>query len=394
MAVLRRLNEAGYKAYLVGGSVRDLLLGMRPKDFDIATDAHPEKIRRLFRNSRLIGKRFRLVHVFFGREIIEVSTFRAHHPEKAHPEGHKSDSGMLLRDNIFGTIEDDAWRRDFSINALYYDAASATVIDYTGGMEDLEKKTIRILGDPINRYKEDPVRMLRAVRLAAKLDFCFEAATEQALHTLKDELKHISSARLFDVVLKIFYCGRAVEAFNLLQQYGFFALLFPQTDAALSENQGDRTLALIMQSCKNTDARIANDQSLNPAFLFAVLLWPCLQEKKQQFKKEGHRPFHALHMAINKVIRKQTQIIAVPRRYTTIMEEIWSLQHPLIERSKRRISTTFAHPRFRAAYDFLVLRFESGELALKEAVEWWEDFQTLPAEEQLAMTSPAKSAHE
>jgi poly(A) polymerase len=384
LAVLKQLQQAGYQAYLVGGSVRDLLLGMRPKDFDIATDAHPEKIRRLFRNSRLIGKRFRLVHVFFGREIIEVSTFRAHHPEQAHPEGHASNTGMLLRDNIFGSIEDDAWRRDFTINALYYNAADATVIDYTNGMQDLRNKSIRILGDPISRYKEDPVRMLRAIRLAAKLSFSLEAETGKHLYDLKDELKHVSNARMFDVVLKLFYCGHAVIAFNMLRQYGFFGLLFPQTEAMLKlPAETEKTLALILQSCRNTDLRIANEQSLNPAFLFATLLWPPVQHRKQQFKEEeGHRGFHALQLATHKVIRKQTQTIAIPRRYTAIIEEIWAMQHLLEEHPKRRIFAIFSQPRFRAAYDFLLLRFEAGETNLKKAVMWWQEFQTLTAEQR------------
>ncbi len=378
LTVLNRLHQAGFQAYLVGGSVRDLLLNLKPKDFDIATDAHPEEVRRLFRNSRLIGRRFRLVHVFFGLDIVEVATFRKGHPEDAHPEGRQSATGMLIRDNIYGSMADDAWRRDFTINALYYNIADYSIVDYTGGLADLKQHRITILGDPIARYKEDPVRMLRALRLTAKLDFTMDAATAAPIQELKTLIKNVSPARLFDEVLKLFYCGHGMRAYRLLHHYGLFAFLFSQTEKALSaeELRKEQFLALLLQSFKNTDARLANGQSLNPAFLFAVLLWPPLQLSVQRLEDEGNAPYVALEMAMKKVLAAQQQEIAIPKRYTLIMMEIWTMQFPLQVRNKKYIKTLFASPRFRAAFDFLVLRMESGEAQLKSAVDWWQHFQT------------------
>lgn len=388
LSVLNRLHQAGFEAYLVGGSVRDLLLGLKPKDFDIATNAHPEQVRRLFRNSRLIGRRFRLIHVFFGLEIIEVATFRRGHPEDAHPEGKQSASGMLIRDNIYGTLADDAWRRDFTINALYYNIADYSIVDYTGGLADLKQHRIRILGDPLARYKEDPVRMLRALRLTAKLDFTMDPVTAHPIPELKTLIKNVAPARLFDEVLKLFYCGHAMRAYRLLHHYGFFALLFTETEKALSaeEPRKEEFMALLLQSFKNTDARILNGQSLNPAFLFSVLLWPPLQLYTQRFEDQGHPPYLALNMATQRVISTQQRAVAIPRRYTQIMEEIWSMQFPLQARNKRHIKSLFASPRFRAAFDFLVLRMEAGETQLASAVDWWQRFQTANPQDKHKMT--------
>ncbi len=384
LTVLNRLHQSGYQSYLVGGSVRDLLLGIIPKDFDIATDAHPEQVRRLFRNSRLIGRRFRLIHVFFGPEIIEVATFRTTHPEEDHPEARQTNTGMLIRDNIYGSMEDDAWRRDFSINALYYNISDFSVIDYTGGLKDLENHAIRILGDPVERYKEDPVRMLRALRLAAKLDFTLDPETAKPIQELNDLIKHVSPARLFDEVIKLFYCGHAMRAFRLLSHYGLFAKLFSQTAAVLAENkqEKDRYLALILHSCNNTDQRIAHAQSLNPAFLFTVLLWPALQHKIAEYHQQNYSPYTSLHMAAHKVLSLQMHETAIPKRYSAMVQEIWSLQYPLQQRPKTRIVALFANPRFRAAYDFLLLRNECGETDLTPAIEWWKEFQAGTGDER------------
>lgn len=376
MQVIQRLHEAGYQAYLVGGSVRDLLLGLHPKDFDVATNAHPEKIRKLFKNSRIIGKRFQLVHVVFGREMIEVSTFRKQHPTHSHPEGRLSESGMLLRDNIFGDIEDDAWRRDFSINALYYDPETSQVIDYTNGLPDIDARLIRVLGDPVIRYQEDPVRMLRAIRLAAKLNFSIESSAKKQLLAQREALTHVPNARLFDVTLKLFYCGHSTIAFQMLCDYGFFKILFPQTEQLLHHTEKKESpLKLIIKACENTDHRIKNKQTLNPAFLFATMLWAPLQQQKTQLKTQGHRSIHALNLAMQKVIQKQTKIIGIPKRYVAIIEDIWTMQHSLEAHQKNRVSSLFNHPRFRAAYDFLLLRYESGESSLKNAVEYWQHLQ-------------------
>lgn len=374
LSVLTRLHQGGFQAYLVGGSVRDLLVGLKPKDFDVATDAHPEQVHRLFRNSRLIGRRFKLVHVFFGREIIEVATFRAHHPGTSHPEGHQSATGMLMRDNIYGTMEEDAWRRDFSINALYFDVTNFSVLDPTGGMGDLAQGIIRILGNPVDRYREDPVRMIRALRIAAKLNFKLEPHTAKPIFDLKSNLTHVSHARLFEELIKLFHSGHANKAFDLLRHYELFAILFPLTEATLM-HESEHALKLIEQCCKNTDARIAQGQSLNPGFLMAVLLWPPVQQRATSLKKEGHKPYGALLMAMNQIINEQTPLVAIPRRFSLLMKEIWLLQAPLEQRLKRRISGIFNHPRFRAAFDFLALRAQAGETQLHPAVQWWQSYQ-------------------
>lgn len=384
LTVLQRLHQANHQAYLVGGSVRDLLLGIKPKDFDIATDAHPETVRGLFRNSRLIGRRFRLVHVFFGQDIIEVATFRGTHPEESHPDGMQSDSGMILRDNIYGDMEEDAWRRDFSINALYYNSADGSIIDYTGGMGDLEKRLIRVLGDPLQRYREDPVRMLRALRLAAKLDFVLDADTAKAILELNQLLKLAAPARLFDEILKLFYCGHGMRAFRLLCHYGFFGLLFPQCAGFLAEDNAEKDpyISLILHSCKNTDHRLAQDQSLNPAFLYAVMLWPAFQHKFKRHQEIGQNPQLALQQAAQKVLAQQTRITAIPRRYSVMIQEIWQLQRLLELKPKKRIISLFSSSRFRAAYDFLVLRLESGQTHLEPTVTWWQEFQSETEEQR------------
>ncbi|MFT3742104.1 MAG: polynucleotide adenylyltransferase PcnB [Gammaproteobacteria bacterium] len=382
LVVLQRLHQADCQAYLVGGSVRDLLLGIKPKDFDVATDVHPETVRRLFRNSRLIGRRFRLVHVFFGPEIVEVATFRAAHPEESHPEGIQSDSGMIIRDNIYGSIVEDAWRRDFSINALYYNIADESIVDYTGGMVDLEKKLIRILGDAEQRYREDPVRMLRAVRLAAKLDFVLEPETAKPILELNQLIKLVAPARLFDEVLKLFYCGHGMRAFRMLCHYEFFTLLFPQCDFLFTQESSDKDpyISLILHSCKNTDMRIKQELSLNPAFLFAVLLWPALQRKVQRYQAEGEKFYQAWQQAAQNILSEQARSTAIPKRFSAMTQEIWQLQSSLLLRPRHNIQSIFTSLRFRAAFDFLVLRFESGETQLKNAVEWWQEFQILDPE--------------
>lgn len=376
LSVLYKLHEAGYEAYLVGGSVRDLLLDGKPKDFDVATNARPEKVRQLFRNSRLIGRRFKLAHVFFGPEIIEVATFRTSHPEQEHPDARRSEMGLLVRDNVYGTLEDDAWRRDFSVNALYYNIADFSVIDYTGGMSDLKKQTIRILGDPKLRYTEDPVRILRAIRFAAKLNFTMEEKTESSIMPMKALLTSVPASRLFEDVLKLFYCGHARRAFELTRHYGLFELLFPQTNAVLSHHpQRKSYLELISQSCENTDHRLHQNLSLSPAFLFAILLWPALEVKVQEYTAQGKKPYLAFEKGMNEVLAQQIKTVAIPKRYTGIVREIWSVQRVMEKRTHRRMEWVLAQPRFRAAYDFLLLRLHAGEIALEPIVQKWTDLQ-------------------
>lgn len=376
LQILYKLRSAGYEAYLVGGSVRDLLLGGKPKDFDIATNARPEKVRQLFKNCRLIGRRFRLAHVFFGREIIEVATFRTSHPEEEHPDARRSETGLLVRDNVYGSLEDDAWRRDFSVNALYYNIADFSVVDYTRGMPDLKNRIIRLLGDPELRYREDPVRMLRAIRFAAKLNFTLDEATEAPIAKMKSLLSHVPSARLFDEVLKLFYCGHASRAFELVRHYGLFEVLFPQTEAVLSHPaKGKYYLHLLQQSCKNTDERLRQNLTLSPAFLFAVLLWPALEQKIKEYMKEGKKSYLAFEQSVNELIYQQIQTVAISRRYTSIVREIWSIQRIMERAPNRRIAWILAQPRFRAAYDFLLLRLWAGEKTLEPVVQKWTDLQ-------------------
>jgi poly(A) polymerase len=371
--VLYRLKAAGFQAHLVGGGVRDLLLGREPKDFDIATDASPEEVREVFRNCRLIGRRFRLVHVHFGREIIEVATFRAGQDGEQQDE-HQTDEGMLLRDNVYGTIEQDALRRDFSVNALYYNIADFSIIDYAGGVADLEQGLLRLLGDPETRYREDPVRMLRAVRFAAKLGFRLEAATEAPVRQLAPLLADVPAARLFEEVLKLFLGGTSVAAFERLRQYGLFAELFPETEACLQELDHDFPLTLVLKGLENTDLRISEDKPVTPAFLFAVLLWEPVRRRAEALEEKGTAPYQAILQAAGKVISRELEKVSLPRRFSTPMQEIWALQPRFTNTRGKRPKRLLAHPRFRAAYDFLLLRAAAGE-ADPELATWWTKLQ-------------------
>mgnify|MGYP001823109924 CR=1 FL=1 len=373
LKVLYRLRKEGYEAYLVGGGVRDLLLGREPKDFDIATDAHPEDIRAIFRNCRLIGRRFRLAHVHFGREIIEVATFRAAQDERGEA-GVDADTGLILRDNAYGTIEEDALRRDFTVNALYYDIADFSVIDFTGGVEDLKKGVLRLLGDPETRFREDPVRMLRAVRFAAKLGFGIDAPVESLMKEAGYLLEAVPPARLFDEALKLFMSGHGIQSYEKLRHYDLFRHLFPETDSCLSREEHEFPLTFVFNGLKNTDARVAEDKPVTPAFLFGVLLWEPVRRRAERAMGEGVAPIPAIQEAGADVIRSQISQIALPKRYTLPMREIWSLQPRFEQRGGKRPLRLMQHPRFRAAYDFLVLRAASGE-ADPELAEWWTAFQ-------------------
>jgi poly(A) polymerase len=377
--ILTRLQEAGYQAYLVGGSVRDLLVGITPKDYDIATDAKPEEVKALFSNCRLIGKRFRLAHVFFGRDIYEVATFRANHPEGETPDARLSETGILLRDNIYGSFIEDAWRRDFTINALYLDSKDLSVWDHCDGMGDIKKRLIRVLGDPVLRFQEDPVRMLRAIRLAAKLNFTIEKSAEQEITSAADHIRNASPARLFDEVTKLFYCGHSNNAFEMLKMHRLFDKLFPLAEDCLTNyDVNGYFLSVIQKACENTDRRIQAKMSLNPAFLFAVLLWGALRKKIAESIKAGHKPYQATQLAMQKVMRAQQIHISIPKRFTTIIQEIWNMQHALERCPNKKVKSLFLRPRFRAAYDFLMLRMEAGDKNLKRAAEWWTKYQLSP----------------
>jgi poly(A) polymerase len=365
LAVVEQLVDAGFEAYLVGGCVRDLLLGLQPKDFDVATDATPEEVRREFRRCRLVGRRFRIAHVRFGRHIIEVSTFRKGHPEDEDAdERHHADSGRILRDNVWGTLEEDAFRRDFTINALYYDPETEGIIDFVGGLDDLEHRRLRFIGDCDVRLREDPVRVLRAVRFRAKLGFTLDPAIERAITETAEQLREIPPARLFDEVCKIFVSGKSLQAWEQVAPTRLRWALFPCAPP------DDPLIGLAM---RNTDLRIAEDKPVTPGFLFAVLMWRDYQARRIELETT-RKPAEARAVAAGSTLAEQQAIIAIPRRFSQFIRDVWGLQHRLEARRSRLIVSLQAHERFRAAYDFLVLRGEAGE-GVQEAADWWTRYQ-------------------
>ncbi len=423
--MLYRLKEAGYQGFLVGGAVRDLLLGIRPKDFDVATNALPEEVRRVFRNCRLVGRRFRLAHVFFGNEIIEVATFRAAAaPEREDAEDVDPDiaergsvdddslgadysppvdsehrafdqTGRILRDNMYGTIEEDVWRRDFSANSLYYNIDDFSVWDFVDGVRDVKERRLKLIGDPETRYREDPVRMLRAVRFAAKLDFSIDPDTERPISQLANLIDGVPPARLFDECLKLFLSGFGAKSFNLLQTYGLFAHLFPQSAAAFVMPPYAYAKEMLELGLANTDGRIAADKPVTPTFLFAVLLWSALLRELNE-REAGPAPEMAtLLQACDSVLRAQQSRVAIPRRFGVPMRELLMLQPRFNRRSGVKSLSLLQHPRFRAAYDFLLLRAQVG-VADPELARWWTDIQTMPHEERVALVQarPAEAVAE
>jgi poly(A) polymerase len=378
------LQKAGFQAYIVGGAVRDLLLNHKPKDFDVATDATPEQVYKIFRRSRIIGKRFRLVHVLWGNETIEVSTFRGHHQNEG--DAKTSETGRIIRDNVFGNIEEDAARRDFTANALYYDPAKEEVLDFHNGVADVRAKILRMIGDPVTRYQEDPVRMLRAVRLSAKLGLTIDKITEAPIHKLADLLQDVPPSRLFDEMLKLFLSGHAVESINALRAQHLHHGLLPMLDVVLEQPLGEK---FVMLALKNTDDRILSGKSSNPSFLFATLLWHEVLAAWAVYQKHGHYLIPALHMAMNEVIDKQAKKMAIHNRFTATMKEIWLMQPRFEQRYGKRPYALLTHPRYRAGYDFLLLRCESGEEPL-ELGEWWTVFADASTEERTAMLLPDK----
>ncbi len=384
--MLHRLTEVGYQAYLVGGCVRDLLLGHIPKDFDIVTNASPEQVAQVFRNCRLIGRRFRLAHVHFGRDIVEVATFRGGHQE-GHADG-MSQGDRIIRDNVYGSsLEEDSWRRDFTINALYCDGSDLSIVDYTGGLEHLKAGVLRLTGDPQLRYREDPVRMLRAVRFAAKLNFRIHPDSAAPLFELGALLDEVSSARLFEEVLKLFMGGYALQTFELLRHYHLFGHLFPQTEASIKKREA--ALVLLLQALINTDTRVAQGKPVTPAFLFAALLWEPVRVLAEQMQAENMTEMQALQVASEKVVARQVGRIALPKRFSVPMREIWAMQPRLRQRNGKRPVRLLTHPRFRAAYDFLLLRVAAGEEP-QELADWWTHFQTVDGNERDGMSKVAE----
>lgn len=383
LAVLNRLNSAGFEAYLVGGSVRDLLLHKAPKDFDVATNATPNQIRKLFKNARIIGRRFKLVHILYHREIIEVATFRGHDPVD---DNHQTnDSGMLIRDNVYGTLQEDAWRRDFTINSLYYTVTDKSIVDYTGGFNDVRARLIRMIGDPTTRYQEDPVRMLRAIRFSAKLDFNIEENTAAPIKPLSALIANISGSRLFEEMVKLYQCGKAESVQKWLEQYDLFMHLFPQTHRLIEKNSWP-IHPFITAALQSTDRRIQDNKPVTPAFIFAALLWFPLLERAAELKKSGVEPLPALDQAMSSVISEQNKCVTIPKRFTQVIREIWLLQFRFEKRTGHRAFGLLEHPRFRAAYDFMALRALAGDESI-ELADWWTTFQEVSPEQQQEMVN-------
>ena len=381
--VTRKLQQAGFRAFIVGGAVRDLLLGITPKDFDIATDATPEQVKPLFRRAFLIGRRFRLVNVLVGAETVEVSTFRTRQTGEDTADEH----GRLLSDNVFGSQADDALRRDFTINALYFDPTTEEVWDYVGGMDDVNKRRLRLIGDPVTRYREDPVRMLRAARLAAKLGLALERKTSAPIPELASLIENVPPARTFDEMEKLLLSGHAVESIRSLRRHGLHHGVLPLLDVIFEQPLGQRFIELALA---NTDARVREDKSVTPAFLFATLLWHEVLASWNAAKSSGERPMPALFNAMDRVLEQQAARLAIPRRFEATIKEIWSLQPRFEQRAGQRPFRLLEHPRFRAGYDFLRLRCDSGEFKGEGAglANWWERFQHAGQTEREQMLHP------
>lgn len=400
LKVLYRLEASGFEAYLVGGSVRDLLLGEHPKDFDIATNATPEQVYRLFRNSRMIGRRFKLVHVFFGSYIVEVATFRA--PLQAIEEStsqakiQHSAHGMIVRDNLYGTLEEDVWRRDFTVNALYYTISDFSVIDYVGGLEDLQARSLRIIGDACLRYREDPVRMLRAIRFAAKLNFSLHPETAEPILELANLLTNVAAARLFEECLKLFFTGYAEQCLVLLQQYGLLTVLFPVLDVVLSKEHNEPLAkAFILKALQNTDERVKKDQPVAIPFLIGILLWPAVQMKEKQLNAQrGSTTLSAGIEAIDWALKSQQTRVAIPKRFTQMTRELWVMQLRLSRQNGHRAHQLFMNLRFRAAYDFLMLRAEAGDTEAMPMASWWTKYIESDENTRLKMMAEGQMAYQ
>ena len=364
--VTQTLQEAGFKAFVVGGAVRDLLLGVKPKDFDIATDATPEEVKKLFRRAFIIGRRFQIVHVMFGQDLLEVTTFRG----KGSDNAPKDEHGRVLRDNNFGPQHEDAERRDFTINAMYYDPATQSVLDYHGGIEDIRAKVLRIIGQPEARYREDPVRMLRVVRFAAKLQFTIEPATRAPIPVMAPLINNVPAARVFDEMLKLLMSGHALACLKELRSSGLHHGLLPLLDVVLEQPIGMKFVTLALES---TDTRVKAGKGVSPGFLFASLLWHQVLEKWNAYRAAGESPIPALHLAADDVLDNQTDNLALQRRIATDMRDIWAMQPRFERRNGKSPYKLLEHPRFRAGFDFLLLRCESGELDA-EIGNWWATF--------------------
>lgn len=377
------LQKSGFDAFIVGGAVRDLMLGKIPKDFDVATNATPEQVRQTFRRSRIIGRRFRIVHVLFGAETIEVTTFRGSHLSDD-GDSAVAESGRILRDNVFGDMDEDAARRDFSVNALYYDPRTEEVWDYHHGVDDIKNRVLRIIGDPETRYREDPVRMLRAVRLSAKLGMKIDRLSETLIPKLADLLQDVPPSRMFEEMLKLFLSGHAMESASALRKHGLHHGVLPLLDVVLEQPMGERFVTLAL---KNTDERVLQDKPVSPSFLFATLLWHEVLAAWQKYQSEGTKPLPALMEAMHEISDIQAEKLAIPKRYSVAMKEIWALQPRFEQRAGQRPFRLLENERYRAGYDFLLLRCESGEMPM-DLVQWWDAFAHADTETRNRMLQP------
>ena len=384
LSVISQLNKEGFEAYLVGGCVRDLLSKSVPKDFDISTNAHPQDVRKIFRNSRIVGKRFQIVHVRFQREIIEVSTFRKQDPEVSE---NQSDSGMILRDNAFGSLEEDSRRRDFGINAIYYNPISKQLIDLQGGIEDISRRLIRSIGPVDLRLREDPVRMLRAIRISEKLGFELATDVREAIRLAAHLIQDVSPARLFEESLKMFMGGQGAKIFLKLKELDVLKWIFPTNDSSLKAFNLD---LLVTRALESTDDRVLKSMPITPAFIYASILWyPFLSERSRYIKELGLNNYDASNEAASSVLSKQQLITSIPRRFSTPVKEIWFLQFRLNSRFGKKPVRTIQHKRFRAAYDFLLIREAAGEKT-GDLGNWWTNYQAASDEERLSMQKPPK----
>ena len=379
LKVLYRLHKSGYHACLVGGAVRDLLLGVTPKDFDVATDATPEQVNKLFRNCRLIGRRFRLAHIHFGRQIIEVATYRANHDLTQ--SGIQNETGRIVRDNVFGELAEDVWRRDFTANALYYDISDYSVIDFVGGFEDIKQKRLHLIGDVETRYREDPVRMLRALRFSAKLGFEIDEDSKFPIYELGHLLTDIPAARLYEEVLKMFHSGHAVRSFELLLEFDLLQYLFPEADKSIKQDESVKKVLSI--AMKSTDNRIKNDMRVTPAFLLAALLWQSVNSRTKEIVDKGIPYSVAIQKVATRILSQQAASVSIPKRFTSTMRDIWGLQTRFHYRAGKRALSVLEHEKFRAGYDFLCIRAQAAEDEnLRRDCEWWTDIQEQTAEQQ------------
>ncbi len=374
------LQRAGYLAFVVGGAARDLLLGIRPKDFDVATNATPDEVRSVFRRSRIIGRRFQIVHVLCGAETVEVSTFRAHFAREGESD-HRDEHGRMLSDNIFGTQAEDALRRDFTANALFYDPVKEELWDYVHGLKDLKAKRLVMIGDPATRYREDPVRMLRAARLAAKLGFEIDAKTREPIQTLRHLVENVPQARLFEEILKLLLSGNAVECVRVLRELELHHGLLPLLDTALEDPEAG---PFAMAALRATDERLAEGKPVSPAFLLAALLWGRVEKSLKRFEAQGLPTVPALHAAMHEALDAQRDSLAIPKRFDATMKELWLMQPRFLQRGGQRPYRLLEHPRFRAAYDFFALRAASAN-APQETAKWWERFQDANVDERERM---------